>query len=119
MLFRVPFDDLTDIFKNHNKVYCWLVNEDTVTRSKNDVNCQYIESILTKSICVRICMTGNEELLKIYKFDGPDTCYLMQNGKIIWTSHNPPKDIITQKMHETTESKIENLNIYLKLHLEQ
>lgn len=108
MLFDSPPSDLSEIGKNGQMIFCWLV-KDHGSKSQNDVNCTDIASKLPKSICARIFMAENDNLLRIHRLNTPDTCLLMKNGVIKWEKLNPPMDIIREKMIEAESKNEQNI----------
>lgn len=72
MLFHIPPDDLNDIGQNEQQVFCWLAKNSLGIKSETDESCKHVESILSQSICARISVENNDDLLKNLKLNMSD-----------------------------------------------
>lgn len=117
MLYDVPPNDIDDVCRNGQTVFCWIVDNSKPKQSLNDFNCIDVSAKCPQYVCARIDKDKNTDLFRDIKIKNEtDICFLLKNKKLLWKRKDPVEEVIEQIMKEALEIDVkESSSVRVKL----
>lgn len=101
MLYRIPEDILLEIAQDEQIVFGWVAEKGK--SSDFDMLVWEIQEEHEKSVCVRVILNKDDELIQKLKCRTGDVCFLYQNEEPIWHQYMPDRETIEEKIKEAKD----------------